>query len=191
MKASRPTLVLLGIVCLVLAAVLLAAMHDWEYLRPMPLPLAYKAGVGRSYCQAIAETAQDRSSQWLFVGAVVLLAGVIATGCGAMIGPGASGDQSVRGKLRENRNALLALAGALALSLGYGLIQRSDAATALAAGASANLALDDDLVAYKTCIMQRANWLMGRADHAWLDNLPGAQRLAVPSSSAAAPAAPQ
>jgi hypothetical protein len=151
----------------------------------MPLPPAYRGGVGREFCQNIAVAAQHRSSQWLVSGAVTIIVGVLGASLGAMIGPGTAGDGSVRSKLNENRNAVLALLGALSASLGYGLVQRSDAATVLAADSSADLALDDDRQAYKACIMARSSWLRGRADHSWLDSLPASQSPGAAPSGAA------
>jgi hypothetical protein len=145
------------------------------YLQAMPLPPAYRPGAGREFCQDVAVAAQHRSSQWLVSGAATIILGVLCASCGAMIGPGSASDKSVKGKLSENRNALLALLGALAASLGYGLVQRSDAATLLAADSTASLALDEDQQAYKACILARADWLRGRADHSWLDSLPTGQ----------------
>jgi hypothetical protein len=65
---------------------------------------------------------------------------------------------------------LVTLGGALALSTDYGIAQRSDAATVLAACASARLAIapDDDKAAFQQCILERATWLVGGTDHAWL-----------------------
>lgn len=176
---ARTLLVVAGVLVGVGATLVLTQPR---YFRGMPLPPPYGQGQGRTFCEELATTAQDRSVQWLVLGALAVLMGVVATGCGAMIGPGVAGDGSVRGRLKENRNALMALGGALALSTGYGIVQRSDAATVLAAGASARLAIapDDDKAAFQQCVLERATWLVGRADHSWLDSLPGAK----PSPSA-------
>ena len=171
--------------CLLLGlAILLVAQHS-GYLQAMPLPPAYRGGAGREFCQSIAVAAQHRSAQWLVSGAVTILVGVLGASLGAMIGPGAPSDGSAKGRLNENRNAVLALLGALSASLGYGLVQRSDAATMLAADATADLALDDDRQAYRACIMARSSWLRGRADHSWLDSLPAPPAsVATPPSTA-------
>ena len=194
MKAETPGKVSMGgkgaWFLLAALAVVAAIMFGMGYFQPMPMPAKYGDGVGRSFCFELAQVAQHRSSQWLWAGVAIIALGLGTTAGGAFIGPGASGDLSVTGRLKENRNAILAFAGALLLAIGWGWIQRSDAATTLAAEATATLAGDTDRSMYKECILERSRWLLGRAEHAWLDNVPGASSAhgaSPPSPSNSAP----
>ncbi len=159
---------------------LVAAGARAGYFAAMPMPPAYKmppaskATVGQGFCLDLAIVAQHRSSQWMWAGVLIIGTAALCTGIGAMIGPGSAGGDSARARLLENRNAILALVGAVGLAVGWGWVQRSDAATTLGAEATASLAGADDYEMYKACILSRSRWLMGRAEHTWLDNVPGA-----------------
>jgi hypothetical protein len=185
--ASDKGSALAKLVAIVMSAILLGlgvAGAAGGYFAAMPMPPAYKPGVGRGFCFDLAVVAQHRSSQWMWAGVLIIGMGAVCTGIGAMIGPGPAGGDSARARLLENRNAILALVGAVALAMGWGWVQRSDAATMLGAEANASLAGADDPDLYKACILSRSRWLMGRAEHTWLDNVPGARDSANPHDPA-------
>ena len=121
-------------------------------------------GIGRKFCEDIANRAQLVSTQEMGVGVFLLTVGaasVTASGVLATVSANSTRHRELLGYL----GAGLAVAPLIAVPFGMVLLSRSDEASALAATANTSLALsktDED--AYRDCMLAKAAWVGSRAD---------------------------